>query len=66
MYRGFSNALAVAMRGAEAIGPGAGQGSGSAQRFGIGAILLYQLALFYRCQHQLTRRVSLKAFLKTT
>jgi hypothetical protein len=34
------------------------------QRFALGALLLYQLALLYRFQHQLTLCVGLKAFLK--
>jgi hypothetical protein len=34
------------------------------QRFALGAILLYQLALLYRFQHELTLCVGLKAFLK--
>ena len=34
------------------------------QRFALGAILLYQLALLYRFQHDQPLRVGLKAFLK--
>ena len=34
------------------------------QRFALGAILLYQLALLYRFEHELTLCVGLKAFLK--
>jgi len=34
------------------------------QRFALGAILVYQLALPYRFQHELTLCVGLKAFLK--
>jgi hypothetical protein len=34
------------------------------QRFALGAIFLYQLALWYRFQHGLDLRVGLKAFLK--
>jgi hypothetical protein len=34
------------------------------RRFALGAILLYQLALLYRFQHDQPLRVGLKAFLK--
>jgi len=34
------------------------------QRFALGAILVYQLALLYRCQHDLPGCVGLKPFLK--
>ncbi len=34
------------------------------QRFALGAIFVYQLALLYRFEHELTLCVGLKAFLK--
>jgi hypothetical protein len=34
------------------------------QRFALGAIFVYQLALLYRFEHGLDLRVGLKAFLK--
>ena len=34
------------------------------QRFALGAILVYQLALLYRWEHDLPGRVGLKPFLK--
>jgi hypothetical protein len=40
------------------------KGLRNTQRFALGAILLYQLALLYRFQHGLTLCVGLKAFLK--
>ena len=36
------------------------------RRFALGAVLVYQLALLYRFQHDLSLRVGLKAFLKAT
>ena len=36
------------------------------RRFALGAILLYQLALLYRFQHDRPLRVGLKAFLKAS
>jgi hypothetical protein len=40
------------------------KGLGNTRRFALGAILLYQLALLYRFQHDQPLRVGLKAFLK--
>jgi hypothetical protein len=40
------------------------KGLRNTQRFALGAILLYQLALLYRFQHDQPLRVGLKAFLK--
>ena len=40
------------------------KGLRNTQRFALGAILLYQLALLYRFQHHQPLRVGLKAFLK--
>ena len=40
------------------------KGLRNTQRFALGAILLYQLALLYRFQHNQPLRVGLKAFLK--
>jgi hypothetical protein len=34
------------------------------QRFALGAVLVYQLTLLYRCEHQQDLRIGLKAFLK--
>lgn len=40
------------------------KGLANTQRFALGAILLYQLALLYRHEHGLALRVGLKPFLK--
>src|SRR5207302_9568384 len=41
-----------------------GKGLLATQRFALGAIFVYQLALFYRFEHDLELCVGLKAFLK--
>ena len=35
------------------------------QRFALGAILIYQIALLYRFKHKMDLRVGLRPFLKT-
>jgi hypothetical protein len=40
------------------------KGLAATQRFALGAVFVYQLALLYRCEHGLPLRVGLKPFLK--
>jgi hypothetical protein len=48
----------------EAHGPVPTKGLRDTQCFALGAVLLYQLTLWYRFEHGLDLRVGLKAFLK--
>jgi hypothetical protein len=45
-------------------GPVFTRGAGNTARFALGAVVVYQLALLYRHQHDLPLNVGLKAFLK--
>ncbi len=48
----------------EAHGPVPTKGLTDTTRFALGAVLVYQLALLYRHEHEVSPNVGLKAFLR--